>query len=173
MLVCSFFLLTRRPPRSTLFPYTTLFRSGRGLHDAEVDVDHRRDPVARPGDPLAHLADGGPEVLDHGGADGALEAGLVGEVAVDDRLRGADLGGEVVHGQVGAAVVHGTSRGPDELGAARAAVGCPPGVATVDARVVLVAWRSALHHETESIRYFEYHEGQGRSSHPRPQGTTP
>src|SRR5579863_7084117 len=25
-----FFLMTRRPPRSTLFPYTTLFRSGRG-----------------------------------------------------------------------------------------------------------------------------------------------
>src|SRR5438309_6787732 len=25
-----FFLLTRRPPRSTLFPYTTLFRSGGG-----------------------------------------------------------------------------------------------------------------------------------------------
>src|SRR3712207_7170104 len=39
-----FFLMIRRPPRSTLFPYTTLFRSGtepvgRGLvrtHDAEV-----------------------------------------------------------------------------------------------------------------------------------------
>src|SRR5256885_12134437 len=33
-----FFLMIRRPPRSTLFPYTTLFRShpvprGRGLHD--------------------------------------------------------------------------------------------------------------------------------------------
>src|SRR5437667_12296002 len=30
--VCSlffFFLMIRRPPRSTLFPYTTLFRSGR------------------------------------------------------------------------------------------------------------------------------------------------
>src|SRR3712207_9356363 len=27
----SFFLMIRRPPRSTLFPYTTLFRSG-GLH---------------------------------------------------------------------------------------------------------------------------------------------
>src|SRR5687768_18434067 len=27
MLVFFFFLLTRRPPRSTLFPYTTLFRS--------------------------------------------------------------------------------------------------------------------------------------------------
>src|SRR5436305_2696110 len=26
-LICLFFLLLRRPPRSTLFPYTTLFRS--------------------------------------------------------------------------------------------------------------------------------------------------
>src|SRR2546430_12415464 len=27
-----FFLMIRRPPRSTLFPYTTLFRSERHLH---------------------------------------------------------------------------------------------------------------------------------------------
>src|SRR3712207_8789089 len=27
MLLCCFFLMIRRPPRSTLFPYTTLFRS--------------------------------------------------------------------------------------------------------------------------------------------------
>src|SRR6266496_5675856 len=27
-LCCFFFLMIRRPPRSTLFPYTTLFRSG-------------------------------------------------------------------------------------------------------------------------------------------------
>src|SRR5438105_14757001 len=27
LLLCFFFLLIRRPPRSTLFPYTTLFRS--------------------------------------------------------------------------------------------------------------------------------------------------
>src|SRR2546430_6114829 len=27
-----FFLMIRRPPRSTLFPYTTLFRSPRGRH---------------------------------------------------------------------------------------------------------------------------------------------
>src|SRR2546430_8087013 len=27
-----FFLMIRRPPRSTLFPYTTLFRSGRERH---------------------------------------------------------------------------------------------------------------------------------------------
>src|SRR6266542_5094241 len=28
-LLCFFFLMIRRPPRSTLFPYTTLFRSRR------------------------------------------------------------------------------------------------------------------------------------------------
>src|SRR3712207_9487047 len=28
---CFFFLMIRRPPRSTLFPYTTLFRSQRAL----------------------------------------------------------------------------------------------------------------------------------------------
>src|SRR5690348_17987179 len=35
-----FFLLIRRPPRSTLFPYTTLFRSrGRPLDSPQVDLD--------------------------------------------------------------------------------------------------------------------------------------
>src|SRR3712207_7260025 len=34
-IVCFFFfLMIRRPPRSTLFPYTTLFRSGRGPRPA-------------------------------------------------------------------------------------------------------------------------------------------
>src|SRR2546428_5516546 len=40
-----FFLMIRRPPRSTLFPYTTLFRSNgdstaphRLCHDAEISV---------------------------------------------------------------------------------------------------------------------------------------
>src|SRR5947209_14583228 len=28
--------MIRRPPRSTLFPYTTLFRSGRALHGREA-----------------------------------------------------------------------------------------------------------------------------------------
>src|SRR3712207_8417071 len=31
--MCFFFLIIRRPPRSTLFPYTTLFRSGRLARD--------------------------------------------------------------------------------------------------------------------------------------------
>src|SRR3712207_2618833 len=36
--MCFFFLMIRRPPRSTLFPYTTLFRSDRGFA-GEVDFD--------------------------------------------------------------------------------------------------------------------------------------
>src|SRR6266446_8448459 len=40
-----FFLMIRRPPRSTLFPYTTLFRSRRNPHRG-----HRSQaPVDRPG----------------------------------------------------------------------------------------------------------------------------
>src|SRR5439155_20283441 len=41
-----FFLMIRRPPRSTLFPYTTLFRSLRGLvgvRDTGVEDHGRRD----------------------------------------------------------------------------------------------------------------------------------
>src|SRR6476620_12506089 len=34
-----FFLMIRRPPRSTLFPYTTLFRSRRGSDAAPVPPD--------------------------------------------------------------------------------------------------------------------------------------
>src|SRR5437016_12005424 len=34
-----FFLMIRRPPRSTLFPYTTLFRS-HGCRDVAVRPDH-------------------------------------------------------------------------------------------------------------------------------------
>src|SRR6202046_2107077 len=40
-----FFLMIRRPPRSTLFPYTTLFRSPRGLLRA---LPEDRRPLARP-----------------------------------------------------------------------------------------------------------------------------
>src|SRR5256885_5799163 len=38
-----FFLMIRRPPRSTLFPYTTLFRSHdmRGIEVRKVEVDVR------------------------------------------------------------------------------------------------------------------------------------
>src|SRR6266511_6233467 len=50
--------MIRRPPRSTLFPYTTLFRSRRGVHPrlpddprrgpGDRDRVHRRQPARRP-----------------------------------------------------------------------------------------------------------------------------
>src|SRR5215475_15735609 len=40
-----FFLMIRRPPRSTLFPYTTLFRSQRGRH-WQGRTRHSRCPAA-------------------------------------------------------------------------------------------------------------------------------
>src|SRR6266576_742033 len=44
-----FFLMIRRPPRSTLFPYTTLFRSAEGLPDLPVrhPACHERPPRRR------------------------------------------------------------------------------------------------------------------------------
>src|SRR5215211_8488321 len=41
-----FFLMIRRPPRSTLFPYTTLFRSGDRAH-ADRGARRRSRPRAR------------------------------------------------------------------------------------------------------------------------------
>src|SRR3712207_8849288 len=43
---CVFFLMIRRPPRSTLFPYTTLFRSCRGASVVIADADHVNDPAS-------------------------------------------------------------------------------------------------------------------------------
>src|SRR3712207_7652428 len=47
-----FFLMIRRPPRSTLFPYTTLFRSGHGVRGGagrgeRARPARRREGVAR------------------------------------------------------------------------------------------------------------------------------
>src|SRR3712207_6846393 len=43
-----FFLMIRRPPRSTLFPYTTLFRSLAFVEAAKVDLRSRHGkPLAR------------------------------------------------------------------------------------------------------------------------------
>src|ERR1043165_641779 len=40
LLFCLFFLMIRRPPRSTLFPYTTLFRSSTVERVWIVGIDH-------------------------------------------------------------------------------------------------------------------------------------
>src|SRR2546430_12306044 len=37
-----FFLMIRRPPRSTLFPYTTLFRSQAGAAQSQIEVQLQR-----------------------------------------------------------------------------------------------------------------------------------
>src|SRR2546423_10992526 len=63
---CFFFLMIRRPPRSTLFPYTTLFRSvfafprGCGVAGRERGTDFaggvpRRRPSARSGEHTSEL----------------------------------------------------------------------------------------------------------------------
>src|SRR2546427_13201495 len=39
LVFCFFFLMIRRPPRSTLFPYTTLFRST-GIEEAGFSIGH-------------------------------------------------------------------------------------------------------------------------------------
>src|SRR5215211_8561107 len=43
-----FFLMIRRPPRSTLFPYTTLFRSPRRPSAAVPSPSRGRRPACRP-----------------------------------------------------------------------------------------------------------------------------
>src|SRR5438034_2592745 len=55
-LFCYFFLMIRRPPRSTLFPYTTLFRSRvsqQALELGEIRGAEREADVARRDRPLA------------------------------------------------------------------------------------------------------------------------
>src|SRR5256885_15305062 len=46
-----FFLMIRRPPRSTLFPYTTLFRSRLALGDRPSHDALLRPPASRPAAP--------------------------------------------------------------------------------------------------------------------------
>src|SRR3712207_7887483 len=57
-ILCFFFLMIRRPPRSTLFPYTTLFRSSpapRHRADRSAWVDPA-PALPHPGSPPASVA---------------------------------------------------------------------------------------------------------------------
>src|SRR2546426_5238489 len=58
-----FFLMIRRPPRSTLFPYTTLFRSGAAVPGGPSHG--RRGDRAAPGGRSLALAETTP-IFDHG-----------------------------------------------------------------------------------------------------------
>src|SRR6266498_5454449 len=56
LLCCFFFLMIRRPPRSTLFPYTTLFRSRRdqsGSRNSACGTQQRHTAVRPGGDGCA------------------------------------------------------------------------------------------------------------------------
>src|SRR3712207_8375968 len=60
--MCFLFLMIRRPPRSTLFPYTTLFRSGSARSEGS-QLRHRGrgglDPHRRGPHPAHHLRNAG------------------------------------------------------------------------------------------------------------------
>src|SRR2546430_3327803 len=58
-----FFLMIRRPPRSTLFPYTTLFRSGYGRDLVHLGDEERVRPASDHSG-VAERADGGIEDVD-------------------------------------------------------------------------------------------------------------
>src|SRR2546430_10649123 len=65
MALLFFFLMIRRPPRSTLFPYTTLFRSGQEPHLG--DHEQRGVELGLAIDLHERLADGIPAALQHHG----------------------------------------------------------------------------------------------------------
>src|SRR5690349_24498658 len=74
-LVVFFFLLIRRPPRSTLFPYTTLFRSvfhKSPVFAAKVKTANIDEIKKEPGVKHAFVVEGGTNL-----------AGLLGGVAID------------------------------------------------------------------------------------------
>src|SRR2546427_7867622 len=48
--------MIRRPPRSTLFPYTTLFRSGGNIRCRPARSDRRLIDIANPGQACAVIA---------------------------------------------------------------------------------------------------------------------
>src|SRR2546430_4186625 len=52
-----FFLMIRRPPRSTLFPYTTLFRSYGSIINSTVNSRHTTDLKTTQYQPLIQSAD--------------------------------------------------------------------------------------------------------------------
>src|SRR2546428_12878116 len=115
--------MIRRPPRSTLFPYTTLFRSdvvGRVfvVPGAEAAVVEEQAPAVRgEGDILVHDAA-------HAGGGGGLEPGGDGE-GVGVEVGGAgdfDIVAEAVEGQRAADFTGSPGRAVDE-GAGMAVAG--------------------------------------------------
>src|SRR2546426_8294100 len=74
--------MIRRPPRSTLFPYTTLFRSGERADDGEQQADDAECDVPQPRD-LAECFDarnlGDDEPVERGLETNAADGAVSGE----------------------------------------------------------------------------------------------
>src|SRR2546427_6091152 len=108
-----FFLMIRRPPRSTLFPYTTLFRS---LRPAAVDLQSRGDVVVnrhrweRRGS-LEHHADPASQL------DRTHVAGIDIHIIEQDLAQNARGGRQLVHAiQAAQQRALATARGADDRG---------------------------------------------------------
>src|SRR2546425_8860296 len=102
--LCFFFLMIRRPPRSTLFPYTTLFRSAHAVARVVAWIpEPARAPIF---EAIAQLAsDGKPgerppfESASHGPLSGELLSGRVGgESQSESRERVGSKGGPASSG---------------------------------------------------------------------------
>src|SRR5438094_9705365 len=91
-----FFLMIRRPPRSTLFPYTTLFRSGGiqgdvlatdnntvGMGDAGIKSAIQGSNVPNPDEAVPSFVSGAMAKAGKGLLEGTLQAGTS---AVSDKL---------------------------------------------------------------------------------------
>src|SRR5216683_6836841 len=90
-----FFLMIRRPPRSTLFPYTTLFRSPRPPRRQHLAVRGRAHGVS------------------HGGAE--IEPGMHGGTAEEGIAADAEAGGELDLADDGFAIGHQCQRPVEAL----------------------------------------------------------
>src|SRR5439155_25426624 len=97
-----FFLLIRRPPRSTLFPYTTLFRSAcrqrqRARRRRGIRVEGRGDAVRQPG---GGEGDAAAEAVQRRDGDRARAAGALGDgQAIRRGRQGVVRRGLSIHGE--------------------------------------------------------------------------
>src|SRR2546426_3958309 len=80
--------MIRRPPRSTLFPYTTLFRSPEGFQTAEFLLEHGMvDAVV----PRSELRDTTAQLLRHMAGRQPAEAAAAGRDRKSTRLNSSHL----------------------------------------------------------------------------------
>src|SRR3712207_830602 len=133
--MCVFFLMIRRPPRSTLFPYTTLFRS-----NTVLVVEHKPEAI----EIADHVVDLGPGAGTAGGT--VCFEGTVEGLRSADTVTGRHLGGRArikdsVRKPTGALEIRGASANNLQ----DVAVDAPLGVLTVVTGVAGSGKSSLLH----------------------------